>query len=545
MNHIEKIKIVNYKCFKGTFILPINDGVNIIVGNNESGKTTILEAIHLALSGILNGKYLKNELSQYIFNKEIENEYIESLKTTNPIPPPHILIEIYFSGDQLPLFEGDGNSERKKASGISLKIEFDLDDYQEDYEELLKTEDVKTIPIEFYKITWMSFARDIVSIKSIPIKSVLIDSTSTRFQNGSDVYISKIIRDNLSIKEIVDLSQAYRKLKELFMDDKSIKSLNEKITNATDISSKLIEISVDLSVKNSWETSLMTYFDNIPFHQIGMGEQCLVKTNLALAHRKTKESNLILIEEPENHLSHTKLNQFINSIRNKCEGKQIIITTHSNFVANKLGLEHLILLNNQNQMPLKSLSKETYEYFEKLPGYETLRILLCKKVVLVEGPSDELIIQRAYMDRNDGKLPIENEIDVISVRGLSFKRFLEIAKIIKKPMAVVTDNDGDYNKNIKEKYSDYFCVDTILISASNNINLKTLEPQIANANNKNLKTLCEILELNVNSYNEENLISEYMQKKENKTDCALKIFNSENTICYPDYINNVIEWCNE
>ena len=72
MNFIEKINIVNYKCFKGRFTLYLNNGINIIVGNNEAGKSTILEAIHLALSGLLNGRYLKNELSQYIFNKEIE-----------------------------------------------------------------------------------------------------------------------------------------------------------------------------------------------------------------------------------------------------------------------------------------------------------------------------------------------------------------------------------------------------------------------------------------------------------------------------------------
>lgn len=87
MNYIEKVKIINYKRFKGSFSINLNSGINIFVGDNESGKSTILEAIHLALSGLLNGRYFKNELSQYIFNEEIENEYIASL-LTNPIGPP-------------------------------------------------------------------------------------------------------------------------------------------------------------------------------------------------------------------------------------------------------------------------------------------------------------------------------------------------------------------------------------------------------------------------------------------------------------------------
>ena len=541
MNPIEKINILNYKCFKGKFSLDLNAGINIIVGNNEAGKSTILEAIHLALSGLLNGRYLRNELSQYLFNKEIEIMYLNSLKSDHPLPPPIIMIEVFFSGNGLPELEGDGNSLKKKASGVSFKIEFDSQ-FQTDYEELLTTE-VTTIPIEFFKITWTSFARENVTVKSIPVKSVLIDSTSTRFQNGSDVYISKIIKDDLVKKEIVDLSQAYRKLKEAFMADKSVEAINKKITGNADISTKTVHISVDLSAKNSWETSLMTYLEGIPFHQIGKGEQCLIKTNLALAHKKAKESNLILIEEPENHLSHSKLNQFIKSINHKCQGKQIVITTHNSFVANKLNLNNLILLNNNKQkISLSDLKKDTYEFFEKLPGYETLRMLLCSKAILVEGPSDELVIQRAYMDKHSSALPIEKEIDVISV-GLTFKRFLEIADIIKKPVAVVTDNDGDYGSKIEKKYKDYDDSDTIKIFADDREALNTLEPQLVDANKDNLKLLCEILELDDEEYDAEQMISDYMVA--NKTECALKIFNSEKSIRYPEYINDVMEWCDE
>jgi putative ATP-dependent endonuclease of OLD family len=541
MNTIEKINIVNYKCFKGSFNLDLNPGINIIVGNNEAGKSTIIEALHLALSGLLNGRYLKNELSQYIFNKEIETEYLSSLKTEYPQPPPHILIELFFRGTDLPEMEGDDNSTKKKCSGISFKVEFDSQ-YQEEYSELIKSE-VTIIPIEFYKISSTSFARDQITTKSIPIKSVLIDSSSTRFQNGSDVYISKIIKDDLIEKEIVDLSQAYRKLKEMFMADESIIAINQKITGKADLSTKTVSISVDLSVKNSWESSLMTYLEGIPFHQIGKGEQCLIKTNLALAHKKAKESNLILIEEPENHLSHVKLNQFIKSIRTKCEGKQIVITTHNSFVANKLNLKNLILLDGKREKTeLSKLTKNTYEFFEKLPGYETLRMLLCKKAILVEGPSDELIIQRAFMDKNGGELPIEKEIDVISV-GLTFLRFLEVASLIKKPISVVTDNDGNYAEKIVKKYEAFKDVPTVNIFADQQNELHTLECQIADANSGNLKFLCEILEIDEVKYSSSQLISDFMI--ENKTESALKIFKSDKSINYPEYINKVITWCNE
>ena len=50
--YIKKIIIENFKCFEGGFPLELNKGLNILVGDNEAGKSTILEAIHLALSEI-------------------------------------------------------------------------------------------------------------------------------------------------------------------------------------------------------------------------------------------------------------------------------------------------------------------------------------------------------------------------------------------------------------------------------------------------------------------------------------------------------------
>src|SRR5690606_16940218 len=238
-----------------------------------------------------------------------------------------------------------------------------------------------------------------------------------------------------------------------FMSQEAIQKINEKIKTASKISDKKVELSVELSSKNAWENSLMTYLEDVPFHFIGKGEQCLVKTKLALGHKKAKEANIILLEEPENHLSYSKLNQLVGYIKDNSGEKQILVSTHSSFVANKLGLEHLILLNDKKTVRLNELSEDTQKFFEKLSGYDTLRLLLCKKAVLVEGDSDELVVQKAFMVNNDGKLPIEKGIDIISV-GTSFLRFLEIAEKIGTKVAVVTDNDGNVDA-LKKKYENY------------------------------------------------------------------------------------------
>ena len=375
----------------------------------------------------------------------------------------------------------------------------------------------------------------------------MIDSTSGKYQNGSDIYISRIVKENLEHEDIVNISQAHRNMRDLFNDDKSIIEINKKIKVSSNLSDKEIKLSVELLSKNAWENSLMTYLDEVPFHFIGKGEQCIIKTSLALSHKKTKEANLLLIEEPENHLSHTKLNQLIRQIKENNENKQMIISTHSSFVANKLGLDKLIFLNDKKVAKLSELNSDTKLFFEKISGYDTLRLILCKKAILVEGDSDELVVQKAYMLKNSGKLPIEDGIDVISV-GISFKRFLEIAEKINLNVAVATDNDGDIDA-ISKKYKNYLgknkkqtikiCFDDIVDSGSLMIgkkpfNYNTLEPKILKENS--LKVLNDIFE---KDYKSDDDLLKYMYS--NKTNCALKIFDTDKSIEFPDYILEAIK----
>lgn len=543
---IRKVKIHNFKCYKD-FEIVLKEGLNIIVGDNEAGKSTILEAINLALTGIISGKNVWNEISQYIFNKDAVDEYIASLSSA-PIELPYIKVEIYFGGAENPLMNGNDNSDKDNdAEGFCFKIAFN-DKYSDEYEELVKQGDVKSLPIEYYDITWTTFAREVITTRSILYKSCLIDSSEYKYQSGNDLYLSRIIKGSLELQDITSIAQAHRRMRDTFVNDSSIQAINSKINQKSSLTDKKIELSVELVTKNAWENSLITQLDAIPFNYVGKGEQCVVKTELALAKRTSQNAGIILLEEPENHLSHTRLNQLLKCISKQYSDKQILISTHSSFVANKLGLEKLMLLANLKIVGFSELSEETYKFFMKVAGYDTLRMILCKKAILCEGDSDELVIQKAYMQLNDGRLPIEDGIEVISV-GLSFLRFLEIADCIKAKIAVVTDNDGDIDA-IHRKYKDYIgdnqkdyikiCVDELVDKDTNKVvgeryNYNTLEPKLLKEND--LDKLNQIFDTD---YNNEDDLRKYM--KRNKTECALKIFESSENINMPKYILEAIKW---
>lgn len=542
---IKKVKIRNFKRFKGLFELELNTGLNILVGNNETGKSTILEAIHIALTGFYGGRNIRNELSQYLFNRDVVELYINSLNNGTALPPPSISIEVFFDGSINPEYEGNDNSERVSCEGLRFQIAFD-EKYTDEYNALVSKKNMMSFPIEYYEVTWTTFARQAVTIRGIPVKSAMIDSSNYRYQNGSDVYISRIVKDLLSPEEVTAVSQAHRRMKDTFIGDDSIKAINERISKESSIVDGTVSLTVDLGTKNAWENSLVTQLNEVPFGYVGKGAQCVMKTELALTHRSAQNAQIVLLEEPESHLSFSKLNQLIKAIAEKYGDKQIIISTHSSFVANKFGLENLLLLENQKIARITELLSA--EFFKKVSGYDTLRLILCKKAILVEGDSDELVVQKAYQSQNNGRLPIEDQIDVISV-GTSFLRFLELADALKLSVAVVTDNDGDV-AGLEKKYADYIkenkkdkitiCYDQVEDTGTLKIgekpyNYNTLEPKILKANGNNITLFNSILGTDYSTIED---LQKYM--KHHKTETALAIFNTNEEVVFPAYIMEAI-----
>ena len=66
------------------------------------------------------------------------------------------------------------------------------------------------------------------------------------------------------------------------------------------------------------------------------------------------------------------MNGLVTKITSKCEGKQVLVTTHSSYVLNKLGLDNLILVSSERGLHIRELPPNTVDYFKKLSGYDTL-----------------------------------------------------------------------------------------------------------------------------------------------------------------------------
>ncbi|MFJ9085432.1 ATP-dependent nuclease [Streptomyces sp. NPDC102384] len=530
---LTKIIIRNYRMFRD-FVLDFDPQMNILVGDNDRGKSTLLEAIGLALTGRIRGRLMAYELSPYLFNREIVDEYIAALRGGREVRPPEIIIDLFLDGDTAPsTLKGTNNLLKRDEPGIRIRASLNPD-YEKEYGEFVKNPDeVRLVPTEYYKVDWLDFGGNGITFPRIPATASLIDAANIHLQSGADYYLNDIITSHLMTRERVELTRAYRSLRENFAADAAIVKINDALRGArSDVSERELTLSIDVSQKSNWENSIVPHLDNLPFQFVGKGEQSTLKILLAL-NKKAEAAHVVLVEEPENHLSFANLGKLIRKISTMCEDKQVFITTHSSYVLNKLGLENLVLLSEQRGFRLSSLPADTQDYFRKLSGYDTLRVVLARRSILVEGPSDELVVQRAYRDAH-GCLPAEDGVDVINIRGLSFKRFLHIAALLEhNRVAVVTDNDGKDPEQVKEGYAAFSGLTNISVHVGEGTGFPTLEPQLFKANGRSVLNTV----FGKNFTTDDDLLA-YMKSR--KTTCALAIFESAESVTMPGYITDAV-----
>lgn len=107
------------------------------------------------------------------------------------------------------------------------------------------------------------------------------------------------------------------------------------------------------------ENMISVLQDGIPLENHGSGMESLIKTRIALVKNN---ANVILMEEPENHLSYVNMRQMLSEILSNSES-QMIITTHSSMIATGLNLINVIWLAEDKIKNLNDVPVDVAEFF--------------------------------------------------------------------------------------------------------------------------------------------------------------------------------------
>lgn len=517
---IRKIRLLNFKRFKDYTIEP-NERINIFVGDNEVGKSTVLEAIDLVSCG--NVRRVEAIGLDRLFNKDAVADFNSGNRDFEHLPK--LIIELYLSGDFDFTMNGKNNSDGVVCDGIRLVCE-PSSDYRTEIACVL-SENADYFPFDYYTIRFSTFADEGYTGYKKKIRSILIDSSHMNSEYATNDFVRRMYMQYTEgdPKDRAKYKSSYRQMR---MDFKlsSLHSLNSRVPADKQYSFGLKSGSaVDL------ESDLMIYENEVGIDSKGTGRQVFIKTDFALEH-SGQNVDVILIEEPENHLSHVNLRKLVQRVADT-QGGQLFITTHNSMISTRLELKNLLIMHTGNELQpisLKNLSDETAKYFMKTPPASIVEFALSKKVILVEGPAEYMLMER-YFKTCTGHMPENDDVHIIDVRGLSFKRYLDVARLTGCKVAVITDNDGDYQSHCVDKYSDYQNADNVGIFYESDNGKRTYEIVLYNDN----KDLCDgLFGTNAQTY-----------MLNNKTEAAYKLLSDETEVIVPEYIRKAIEWIKE
>lgn len=522
MKIIKKIKLTNFKRFE-SLTLNFDEKMNILIGDNEAGKSSILSAIDLVLSG--NRNKVENIGLENLLNSSVVERFLASKKNYDELPS--LSVELYLDEQNNDMLNGKNNSDGITCDGLQLICEPDNLLGPEIIEVLNQSE--RIFPYEYYTISFTTFSGNGYSSYSKFLTHILIDNSAISNEYATRDYVKTMYYTNSNDIEKNRYQNEYRRYKSKFKDE-VLHDLNGRI--------KGYEFSVKSDVKSNLETDLTIEENHISIDNKGKGRQCFIKTEFALRKKaKGKELNVVLIEEPENHLSYTNMKGLISKI-DTSEDKQIFIATHNDLICSRLDLRKAIILNHNSfdSLTLKILSADTAKFFIKSPSHNILEFILSKKVILVEGDSEYIMLESFFELVTHNTLE-SSGVSIISIGGTAFKRYLEIAKILNIKTAVIRDNDANFQENCIENYKEYQQNDNIRIFFETDNSRFTFEISLYQNNpglyeklfSENRKTLS---------------VQEYMLN--NKTEAAYQLLlHRDEKINIPEYIQKAIIWINE
>lgn len=521
MNCIKQLHIEGFKRFN-IFDMQFNEHMNIIVGENEAGKSTVFEAIKI----VLNQQYRNTDKStiRELFNIQMIEDFKKNSCVENL---PYIYIELQMDisaqSKNAEYFYGEVNKKKTALYGISFECKFD--------EELgigLENDILEgKIPYEYYSLRWTSFSGLPYYLVKKPFNFLAIDTSNIDANNSYNYYNRTLFNSLYDDSTRLGVKNSFREKLNSVLSEIELDSIDEM--RKFGINEKKVVL----------ESVLSVFENSIPLENKGRGMENLIKTQIALDKGKSK-SDVILLEEPENHLCFTNMKKMLKEISDKQSESQIIITTHSNMIASRLNLNNVHWISENQAISLKIINENVACFFKKADDNNFLQLLLAKKIILVEGATEFLLLPQIYKQITKSDIEKDN-IAIISCNGISYKRYLEIAKKTKKKIAVITDNDQNEDRIIKaNEYNDENEIQHIFMGK--NIKEWTWEACFYELNKDILDEIIEVQQ-GSNYYVHGKDYGKVLGKMlNNKVESAYKMLTEDKIFEIPEYVKEAIQW---
>lgn len=439
--------------------LDFNAGINVLIGENDSGKTAIIDAIRIVLKTqdyewyrVKSEDFFKNSKR---FRIELRFEKLTNNEAKNFI-------------EWLSFKKIEGKDEKE----FFLRLIYDVErtDSRIFASDVCAGSDDKGYPLtaearDFLRVTYLKPLRDaeneLASGRFSRLSSILFSSAVFKngeqtteletkikdFNNFVESFFSDTEKEGHKIKEILDEYLAK------FIDNNAEASFKFSTTDVKSILAKL-----DLAIKDV----------------VNPGLGSLNRLYMAAELLNLKRDNwdgvrLGLIEELEAHLHPQAQLKVIELLIDSCSKNniQFILTTHSPNLASKMNLENLILCSNNNCYPLgveyTNLDKNDYIFLQKFLDVTKCNLFFAKGLIFVEGWAEQIILPSLVEFLKEKKIISKTLTEAgVSIINVGNTAFLRYAKIFQRkdlseigiPIAIITDSDvAMYDKDSLEPIS--------------------------------------------------------------------------------------------
>lgn len=480
---IKRIYVSNYKSFdfSGDF-LDLKEGINIIIGRNDTGKTNFINALDIALG-------TKSPYQQYFDEKDYYD----------PTKPIDIEIEIEALTDAELFRSGISDRQRntiigsKRSRELTLRLHFSALNEGKKEEENEGSEATKISRIAFYYKDSHDILKSLIikgaqEIKSAWIRQLIIPTprdandylkSSKRYSPFSmllqDLISESTERDNLAGL----LKTANASLNKIFLDvqDKVLKNA-KGITPFESLRFSLTKENAPEELASNISLFLKLKDREFEISQVGTGTQSAVIIAILEFYlsRKAKKAGgahkFFIIEEPEIYLHPHAIRRVARLLQELSIRKdvQVIVSTHSPDFA-LLGLPFNLfrfdLIGNKTK--IEKFAQPVVDIDESKVHREINRsnseLFFAKSVLFVEGETESVLIPllaKNYIPAGGlkGDLDLDKyDISIVSLDGNTnfefYYRYLSKLKINTYFLF-----DGDIQENLLSSLSTLFDVKT-------------------------------------------------------------------------------------
>lgn len=346
---IQYLKIPTTKGLRETSLIDLGK-INVICGKNNSGKTTLLEAVYSDRRSI--GKIIDESTLDFFYR--------------------HLawLTERYSSNTRETMEQRLRRALREAAKTDQLWFADQKSSFARDVSEIVKLSEANSTVTK----TWEQFFKDDFKTILLPPKRQLeltqtVSSEQEVLPSGEGILNALFYAKNQD--DSSDLNKGYQLFNRAF---------NEISSGYT----------FDVFLVHKNQVSLSFAYKNRPYihaKDCGLGLQDLLVILFFSLH---PDYRIILVEEPESHL-HPEIQKRLLTFFRDSTNKQFFLTTHSNVFLNNAFVDRVFFTSFDKSVIIDDATSRA-SILDDL-GYSITDNLVSDLIILVEGPSDVAVIE--------------------------------------------------------------------------------------------------------------------------------------------------------